>query len=187
MLGLPLAVAWMATGRVGPTLLWGLLVAVTGSLIPMAVIVRGARKGNSDAPQRWDGHHVTNRAGRAVPLLVAGISLGAGFVVLVVWHAPDEIIALAASMLASLVVSVAITFGFKFKISLHAAVAVSALVVLIITYGPWAWVLLPLVVWVCWSRVELGDHTPAEVLSGAVMGLVVGGLGFWAILAAIRG
>ncbi|SDZ09491.1 PAP2 superfamily protein [Amycolatopsis xylanica] len=181
VLGLPLAVAWMATGRVGPTLLWGLLVAVTGSLIPMAVIVRGARKG------KWDGHHVTNRAGRAVPLLVAGISLGTGFVVLVVWHAPDEIIALAASMLASLVVSVAITFGFKFKISLHAAVAVSALVVLIFTYGPWAWVLLPLVIWVCWSRVELGDHTRSEVLSGAVMGLVVGGFGFWAILAAIQG
>ena len=45
---------------------------------------------------------------------------------------------------------------------------------------------LPLVVWVCWSRVELGDHTLAEVLSGAVMGLVVGGLGFWAFLAALH-
>lgn len=180
VLGLPLAVAWVATGRIGPTLLWGLLVAVTGSLIPMAVIVRGARKG------KWDGHHVTNRAGRAVPLLVAGVSLGAGFVVLVAWHAPDEIIALAASMLASLVVSVAITFGFKFKISLHAAVAVSALVVLLFTYGPWAWALLPLVAWVCWSRVKLGDHTLAEVLSGTVMGLLVGGFGFWLILLAIR-
>jgi hypothetical protein len=180
VLALPLAVAWAATGhRVLPALSWGLLIAVTGSLIPMAVIVRGAKRG------KWDGHHVTNRAGRRVPLLVAAVSLGAGFAVLLAGGAPAPLVALAASMLASLVVAVAITFGAKFKISLHAAVAASAVVVLTLTYGPWALLLSPLVAWVAWSRVRLRDHTTPEVLAGLLMGVVVGGGGYWALLTAL--
>jgi hypothetical protein len=180
VLTLPLAVAWAATGhRPLPTLSWGLLISVTGSLIPMAVIVRGAKRG------KWDGHHVTNRAGRRVPLLFAGLSLGLGFVVLLAGGAPPQLVALAASMLASLVVAVAITFGAKFKISLHAAVAASAVVVLTLTYGPWALLLSPLVAWVAWSRVRLRDHTTPEVLAGLLMGVVVGGGGYWALLTAL--
>ncbi len=180
VLTLPLAVAWDATAhRPLPALSWGLLISVTGSLIPMAVIVRGARRG------KWDGHHVTNRAGRRVPLLVAGVSLGLGFAVLLAGGAPAQLIALAASMLASLLVAVAITFGAKFKISLHAAVASAAVVVLALTYGPWALLLALPAVWVAWSRVALGDHTTPEVLAGLLMGVVVGGGGYWALLTAL--
>ncbi|MBE8520201.1 hypothetical protein ILP97_22345 [Amycolatopsis sp. H6(2020)] len=180
VLTLPLAVAWAATGhRPLPTLGWGLLISVTGSLVPMAVIVRGARRG------KWDGHHVTNRAGRRVPLLVAGVSLGLGFVVLLAGSAPAPLIALAASMLASLLVAVAITFGAKFKISLHAAVASAAVVVLALTYGPWALLLALPAAWVAWSRVALRDHTTPEVLAGLLMGVVVGGGGYWALLTAL--
>ncbi len=180
VLTLSVAVAWDATGhRPLPTLCWGLLIAVTGSLIPMAVIVRGAKRG------KWDGHHVTNRTGRRIPLLVAGASLGLGFVVLLAGGAPAPLVALAASMLASLVVAVAITFGAKFKISLHAAVASAAVVVLALTYGPWALLLALPAAWVAWSRVALRDHTTPEVLAGLLMGVVVGGGGYWALLTAL--
>ena len=180
VLTLPLAVAWAATGhRPLAALGWGLLISVTGSLVPMAVIVRGARRG------KWDGHHVTNRAGRRVPLLVAGVSLGLGFVVLLAGGAPAQLVALAASMLASLMVAVAITFGAKFKISLHAAVASAAVVVLALTYGPWALLLALPAAWVAWSRVALRDHTTPEVLAGLLMGVVVGGGGYWALLTAL--
>jgi hypothetical protein len=154
----------------------GLLTGVTGSLIPMAVIVRGVRKG------KWDSHHVTDRATRLVPFAVCVGSLGAGFVALVLGHAPHQMVALAASMLASLVVSIAVTFGAKFKVSIHAAVATGALVVLMVTSGPLLAVIAPLVVWVVWSRVELRDHTTPQVLAGTAMGAVVGGLGYWALL-----
>ena len=169
---LPFGVA-AATESFWMTLLWGVVVAVTASVIPMAVIVRGARKG------KWDGHHVTNREGRLVPLVTAGASLAAGTVIMVLGDAPRNMLALAGSMFASLVVSMAITFGLKWKISLHAAVAWAAVVTLTIVFGPW-WLLLALpAALVAWSRVELGDHTTAQVLAGSVMGVVVGGGSFW--------
>jgi hypothetical protein len=169
---LPFGVA-AATESFWMTLLWGVVVAVTASVIPMAVIVRGARKG------KWDGHHVTNREGRLVPLVTAGASLAAGTVIMVLGDAPRNMLALAGSMFASLVVSMAITFGLKWKISLHAAVAWAAVATLAIVYGPW-WLLLALpAALVAWSRVELGDHTTAQVLAGSVMGVVVGGGSFW--------
>ncbi|GGN27376.1 hypothetical protein GCM10011609_82680 [Lentzea pudingi] len=173
---LPFAVAY-ATESVWMTLLWGFVVALTASVIPMAVIVRGARKG------KWDGHHVTNREGRVVPLVTAGASLAAGTVIMFLGDAPRNMLALAGSMFASLIVSMAITFGLKWKISLHAAVAWAAVVTLAIVYGPWWWLLALPAVFVAWSRVELGDHTTAQVLAGSVMGVVVGGGSFWLLSA----
>ena len=172
VLTLPFAVA-ASTEGFWRTLLWGFVVAMTASVIPMAVIVRGARKG------RWDGHHVTNREGRLVPLLTAGASLTAGIVILVLGGAPHQMLALAGSMFASLLVSMAITFGLKWKISLHAAVAFAAVVTLALIYGPWLLLVALPAAFVAWSRVELGDHTTAQVLAGSVMGVVVGGGSFW--------
>jgi hypothetical protein len=175
VLTLPFAVAFSATRSLWPTIAWGLVVAVFASVIPMAVIVRGARNG------RWDGHHVTNREGRVVPLIAAGGSLAVGTVGLLLGGAPHEMLALAGSMFASLLVSMAITFGLKWKISLHAAVAWAAVITMSVVFGPW-WLLLALpAAWVSWSRVELGDHTSAQVLAGSVMGAVVGGGGYWAL------
>lgn len=169
---LPFAVA-AATESFWKTLLWGFVVALTASVIPMTVIVRGARKG------KWDGHHVTNREGRLVPLVAAGASLAAGTVIMVLGDAPRNMLALAGSMFASLIVSMAITFGLKWKISLHAGVAWAAVATMAIVYGP-PWLLLALpAALVAWSRVELGDHTTAQVLGGTAMGLIVGGGSFW--------
>ncbi|MDT8910920.1 hypothetical protein [Amycolatopsis sp. PS_44_ISF1] len=180
VLGLPLVVAWQVTGHhFGETLLWGLLVGVTGSLIPMAVIVRGAKKG------KWDGHHVTNRAGRLVPFAACIGSLALGFIVLLVGNAPHEMIALAAAELACLVVALAITFALKYKISMHAIVAAGATVMLMKVYNPWLAVLFLAVAWVCWSRVELKDHTTSQVTTGAVTGVVLGGGVYLALAAAL--
>ncbi|GAA1339640.1 hypothetical protein [Saccharothrix algeriensis] len=179
VLSLPLLVAWHATGDAAQTAVWGLVVGVTGSAIPMAVVVRGARRG------RWDGHHVTNREGRLVPLFTCAASLGTGIAVLVFGGAPQRMLALSLSMFLSLVVSIAITFaapvrgGRGWKVSVHTAVAAGALGVLVVTFGWWTLVFAPAVALVGWSRVALGDHTVAQVVGGAVLGLVVGGLTFW--------
>jgi hypothetical protein len=180
VLTLPFAVAAAATRALWPTVAWGLVVAITASVIPMVVIVKGARSG------RWEGHHVTNREGRLVPLVAAGGSLAVGTTVLVLGDAPHEMLALAGSMFASLVVSMAITFGLRWKVSLHAAVAFAAVVVGSVVHGPWLLLLAVPAVLVAWSRVELGDHTTAQVLVGSLMGVVVGGGGYALLEFALR-
>ncbi|WP_158885027.1 hypothetical protein [Amycolatopsis anabasis] len=180
VLALPLIVAWQVTGHhIGETLLWGLIVSITGSVIPMAVIRRGARQG------KWETRHVTNREGRLIPLTACVTSLAGGLLIVILGGAPHEMIALAASGVVCLIASIAITFGLHFKISMHAQVAALAVVVLAIVYGPVLLVLALLVAWVCWSRVELRDHTTPQVLTGALLGATLGGLGYWALATAL--
>ncbi|OLR94078.1 hypothetical protein BJP25_13390 [Actinokineospora bangkokensis] len=168
---LPLAVAWAATGHhPGLTLLWGLEVALFSSAIPMVFIVRGARRG------RWDTHHVRDREHRAVPLLFGLASTLVGVGILVVGGAPRDVLALSLAMVVTLVVCILITR--RWKVSLHTAVAGGAVAMTTLLYGPWALLLLVLLVAVAWSRVVLGDHTAAQVVVGALVGPVFGGVVF---------
>jgi membrane-associated phospholipid phosphatase len=179
VLGLPLAIGWHATESLTGALLWGLIVGITGSIIPMIVIVRGARRG------KWDSHHVTNREGRVIPFIACITSLGGGITILLLGDAPREMVALALSMFATLIVSLAITFALPvngtkgWKISMHAAVAAGSAVILTVAYGPWFVLVAVPVALVAWSRVHLGDHTSAQVTAGALLGVAVGGLSFW--------
>jgi membrane-associated phospholipid phosphatase len=56
------------------------------------------------------------------------------------------------------------------KISIHCAVASGSVTLLAFLYGPWLCVGYILVTLTAWSRVELGDHTRAQVLAGTVLG-----------------
>lgn len=167
---LSLAVAWHATGyRIGPSLLWGMVVAVFSSLLPMAFIVRGARQG------KWDGHHVRNREGRLVPMLLALGSTVLGLAILLL-GGPRDLVALDVAMLTTLVVCTVITQWWK--ISLHSAVAGGATATIVLLYGPFGLVLVPLVALIAWSRVMVRDHTVAQAIAGALVGPVVGGVVF---------
>lgn len=168
---LPLAVAWHATGhRVGPTALWGLVVAVFSSVLPMVFIIRGARQG------RWDGHHVRNRDGRLVPLLLCLLTTLVGLAVLLLGGAPRDVVALDLAMLTTLLVCTGITQWWK--ISLHSAVAGGAAATMVLIYGPLSLVGVPIVLLVGWSRVVVRDHTVAQVVAGTLIGPVVGGVVF---------
>jgi hypothetical protein len=168
---LPLAVAWHATGhRVGATVLWGLVVALFSSALPMAFIIHGARRG------RWDGHHVRNREGRLTPLLLCLASTVVGLAILVFGGAPRDVVALNLAMLATLLACTAVTQ--LWKISLHSAVAGGAAATMVLIYGPLSLVLVPVVALVAWSRVVVLDHTVAQVIAGSLIGPVVGGVVF---------
>jgi membrane-associated phospholipid phosphatase len=45
--------------------------------------------------------------------------------------------------------------------------------VLALVFGPALLAAWPLVALIAWSRVEVGDHTPAQVLAGIALGIVV--------------
>ena len=174
VVALPLAVAWQATGYdLVPTLGWGLLVAVFYSVIPMVIMVRGARRG------RWDGHWVRERERRLVPFLLCLVSAVAGLAIMLVGAAPRAVIALSWSMIAILLVVLAITRWWK--VSVHATVASGAVATIVLLYGPWYLLLVPGVALVCWSRVLVEDHTVAQVVAGALLGPVVGGVVFLAL------
>ncbi len=170
---LPLAVAWRATHASVPTLFWGLLVAVTSSLLPMGIIVWGARNG------RWDGHHVRNREGRLIPFLALILFSLGGLAALVFGGAPWLLVALDICMITTLVITGVVTL--RWKVSMHTAVAGGAVVILAVTYSPVLWLLAVLVAAIGWSRVVLHDHTTAQVLGGALVGALVGG-GIYAAL-----
>ena len=182
VLSLPSLVEWHVTRRVVPSVVWGLVVGVTGALLPMLVVVLGARRG------RWHGHHVTNREGRLIPLLTCVLSLCVCVAALVLGDAPHRMVALVQSMLLSAVVCIAVTFaapvpgGWGWKVSVHAAAGAGAVSVMVVTFGPWTLVLAPVVALVGWSRVALGHHTVPQVVGGVVLGSVVGGLSFWGLV-----
>ncbi len=166
-----LAVAWHATGNdVGATLGWVGVVALFYSVIPMLILVYGAKRG------RWDGHWVRDREHRFVPLVLSLVSAVAGLAVMILGDAPREVIALALAMIAAVVACMVITRWWK--VSIHATVAGGAAAMVIFLYGPWLLLLVLLVALVCWSRVVLTDHTVGQVVVGAILGPVVGGAVF---------
>lgn len=174
VLALSLAVAWHGSGYdLAATAGWGLLVAAFYCVVPMVILVRGARRG------RWDGHWVRERERRSVPFLLILLSTLAGLAIMLVGGAPREVIALGWSMIVTLLACLVITRWWK--VSVHATVAGGGAATIVLLYGPWYVLLVAAVALVCWSRVVVEDHTVAQVVVGAVLGPVVGGVVFLAL------
>jgi len=171
VLVLSFVVAWRGTGHDVPgTVAWALVVAVFYSVVPMAVAVRGARRGY------WGGHWVRERERRITPLLVCLGSTLLGLAILLVGQAPSEMVALAGAMIATLAACLAITRWWK--VSIHAAVAGGATALVTLLYGPVMLVTGLVVVLVGWSRVRVAAHTVTQVAVGALVGPVIGGAVF---------
>ncbi|MFF9982869.1 hypothetical protein [Streptomyces erythrochromogenes] len=141
---------------------WGLLGCLFAAGIPLAFITYGIRRG------RWADRHVGPRPQRILVMSFAGTSVAAGTLLLWALGAPRTMIALIAAMLITLAALLAVTPAWK--ISVHAGVSAGSVAMLAMTYGPWMLLACPVVALVGWSRVELRDHTPAQVLAGAALG-----------------
>jgi membrane-associated phospholipid phosphatase len=159
-----LLVGWHSTP--GPAGLgWGLLAATFCGLLPYGIVIAGVRR------RRWTDRHLRVRQQRQVPLLAAIVLVVAGLVALVVLDAPRELVALVAAMLTGLAATLVVTLWWK--LSLHTAAASGTVAILALTFGPALILILPTVAAVAWSRVRLGDHTPAQTLAGAALGALV--------------
>ncbi|MCP3798401.1 hypothetical protein NLX83_03925 [Allokutzneria sp. A3M-2-11 16] len=156
--------AWPHPER-GEALWWAAALALGSCVIPYVVIVAGARRG------RWDGHHVNNRAGRLIPLVIITVSIIVVTVAMGLTKAPSHMFALGLGEVVLIVVLGLITVLGRWKVSVHAAVGAATVVIVAILYGAVWHVLWPLVVLLGWSRVALRDHTVAQVLVGAALGI----------------
>lgn len=159
----------LIAGRTAPTpvaaIVWGGIAILFAAILPLANVVRQLR-----AKEITD-LHVRRREQRPRLLLFGVGSLLAAFVLLLLLGAPVALVAAVGAGVVGLVIALAITLFWK--ISLHVAAAAGAVVALAHLLGPGLFGLTPLVAAVAWSRVELGDHTPAQVVAGGLVGAVV--------------
>jgi membrane-associated phospholipid phosphatase len=163
---LALVVAWEAGPTPAAAFLWGGVAAVSASLLPYALILRGVRRG------RLSDRNLSLREQRVRFGGVAMASLLAGLAALAAFDAPAELVALQASVAVGVACGWLVTLWWK--ISVHAAIAAGAATVLSLLFGAAAGLAAwPLVALIAWSRVEVGDHTPAQVLAGAALGVAV--------------
>ncbi|MFD8529470.1 hypothetical protein ACFV0L_18820 [Streptosporangium canum] len=173
VISLPLLVGAVSSGWAG--LGWGALAAGLCGGIPFAVIALGVKSG------RFGNRHITSRTERPklVAIIVALVVTALGL--LVVLGAPRVMVACVAIMLATLAVVGPITM--VWKVSFHTAVAAGAVAMLaqVLPAVPVYVVGGLLVALTGWSRVVIRDHTPAQVLVGAMAGASA----TWVTLAAL--
>ena len=165
-----LLVAWHSAPTAAEAVRWGALAALFASFVPFLYIVRGVRRG------RLTDHHVRVREQRRLPLLVGVASVVIGLTLLALWGAPRELVALVASMVVGLASSLLVTL--VWKISIHTAVVAGAITILVLVFGWPLLVLAPLAALVCWARVAVRDHTPAQTVAGVVLGATVAAVCF---------
>lgn len=146
-------------------LAWGALAAVLVGVLPYVWVLYSVRRG------RFTSQHIPDRAQRMLPLAIAGAAALAGLAILVIVNAPQPLTALIVAMLAGLAVTAAITR--YWKISLHTGVAAGTATILVIVFGPALLATGVGVVALGSARVHLRDHTPPQVITGAVVGAVV--------------
>jgi membrane-associated phospholipid phosphatase len=162
---LALVVAWETSPTPAMAVLWGGIAALFASVLPYALILRGVRRG------RLSDKNISLREQRIRFGIVAITSILLGLAVLAAFDAPAEMVALLAAIAVGVACGWVITLWWK--ISVHAAIAAGAATVLTLVFGTALLVVWALVAVIAWSRVQVGDHTPAQVLAGVALGVVV--------------
>ncbi len=167
-------VAWWTARTPLQALTWALIGIAFAPLLPFLHLIRQIRRG------AITDHHVQRREQRPQILLLALGSTAIGFILLATLGAPPGLIALLATGATALGVALLITL--RWKISVHVGVIAGLVVVYALLLGPRALLLTPLIPLVAWARVALGAHTPAQVIAGGIIGALVSGPMFVAML-----
>jgi membrane-associated phospholipid phosphatase len=162
---LALVVAWDGSPTPATAVLWGAVAALSASILPYAIILRGVRRG------QLGDKNLSLRTVRIRLGVVALASILVGLAVLAAFDAPAELVALQASIAVGVACGWVITLWWK--ISVHAAIAAGAATVLTLVFGTALLAAWPLVAVIAWSRVQVGDHTSAQVLAGVALGVAV--------------
>lgn len=162
----------IGVGHFGPTGIgWAMLCILFSAVLPVLFIVRVVRRQGGG----WAQRHLSEMQVRlaVIPVILGMVAAGLG--VLWLLGAPAEVVALQVSMLATLLAVYGVTMPLRWKISGHASVSAGAVAMAVVAFGPW-WLLGSVgVVVVGWSRVFLREHTVAQVVCGAVLGVSVAG------------
>lgn len=162
------AIGWHAQGLRG--LAWGVVAALFAGVLPTLFINRGIRRG------QWADRNVGDRRPRLLVLGFIIASVAAGLILLTVCGAPGELSGYFTFMLVSVAILAVITV--IWKISIHCAVASGSVTILALLFGPELALAYILAAVTAWSRVELKDHTPAQVIAGSGLGVLAAVIGY---------
>lgn len=162
---LPVVLSLATVDTVAGGITWAVVTAVFFAIAPFTWVLLGVRRG------RLTDHHIGRRSQRRGPLLVGLLCMVAGWLIALVGHAPATLVAYLGTVLLEAAAAVAVTL--VWKISLHSWIAALGATALVVVFGPWALLTVPLVAGVAWSRVRLGDHSPAQVAAGLAAGVLI--------------
>lgn len=163
-------VAFHSAPSAAVALRWLVPSLLFGSLLPVLYLAHQVRR------QRLSDIHLRVREQRPVPLLVGLTSVLVGLGLLVGLGASRELLAVIGAMAAGLIV--AMLTSLAWKLSVHTGAVAGTVVILALIFGPAALALAALAAAVGWARVEVGDHTPAQVVAGGAIGTIVAGIVF---------
>ncbi len=94
-----------------------------------------------------------------------------GVVILFYFRAPLVLVAGSVAGLSAVVIFMVINL--VWKISLHTAFIAGSVTVLVILYGSIAWVASVLLLLIGWARIELAQHSVAQITTGALLSTLV--------------
>jgi hypothetical protein len=157
--------------------LWWLLYITFSTVIPFVDLLVRLRLG------KVSDFHVSKKEERTMPMLYNIGYVTVGVVLMVVLGAPTAIVAAGVTSLIMVIISLFVNFWWK--ISLHAFGLFEIYTLLVLVFRSWAFFaynsyLLVMLAAVCWARIHLKKHTPSQVLAGAIGGIVLPVVVFWA-------
>ncbi|MFC1904698.1 phosphatase PAP2 family protein [Chloroflexota bacterium] len=144
---------------------WSLLLIAVSILPVFLVTIYLAQSG------RIDGVFTSVRRQRTKVYLVASVCALLGFIILSLFKAPLTLVAAFAAGLSAIVIFMVINM--RWKISVHSAFIAASITTLVIIYGRIAGASAVLIPLIGWSRIELKHHSLAQVVTGALLAILI--------------
>lgn len=159
-------IAFQSAASAAQALMWAMIYVALVIIVPMIYITWMVKRGKiSDI-------HMGVRGQRLKPFLVSLAATTVAWWTLRALGAPSVVSQLALSGMIQIAVLTLITL--VWQVSMHAMSTAAAVVGAVWAYGSIALlIMIPLLVLVAAARLSLNRHTPAQIVVGAMIGLVV--------------
>jgi membrane-associated phospholipid phosphatase len=147
-----------------PGLVWGVVYSLLITVAPMLVIFYLMHIG------RIQDLHMSATNERHIPYLAGVISGAVALALLLLFDGPESLVCMA--ILSMITLGALGLINTRWLISIHATAAAATWLIATLVFGGLVgFILLPLLILICWIRVYLKRHTPGQVLAGIALGL----------------
>lgn len=153
-----LIVCLMAVDNKIEAINWAFLCFLFGTVVPYLYIWFLYKK------KKINDIHISEKEDRIKPLVVSCISYIIFFIILYILEGPLFLKSIFAVIIVSTIILTIITYFWK--ICLHASGMTFMVITLIILFGKWMLLMIPLIPLIGWARVRIKKHTVNQVILG---------------------